>query len=247
MTLTDEQFEDALHGAPPGQADPADRAALEQADALRGRLRKALTGLQADGTLAERIRSAVREQGNHGPGRLVRLGYRLIPAAIAAAALLLVVPTVVELLSPAPAHAATHELAKIHEDNLAGADGFVRADDRRKIEAFFRDKSGFASVAIPAGPDVRLEGGCLATIRRQPAASYLVAVDGARVTVIVTRQWPEDLGLTCGCGVSHCKCYHKGNCRECNLVSKKIGDYSYTAVGKATQDQLREILARLGQ
>lgn len=248
MTLTEEQFEDLL-GAPtvPEGLAESDRQRLGEARAIRERLRGALAGVRASEGLAGRIRAGLEEkpQAQRKPGRFARLAIRLMPAAMAAAILLLVAPTVIYLGQPASVMAATEELTRIHEGNLAGAGGFVKEGDRERIEAHFRERLDFVAVAIPAGQGVRLEGGCVASIRSRPAASYLVDVEGRKITVIVTRQSPEELGLVCGCGKAHCKCYHKGACKGCNLVSKEIGAYAYTAVGKATQDELRDVLARI--
>lgn len=247
MTLTEEQFEDILAGGstPEGFVD-ADNARLDQARALRLRLRRAFNGVRADASLSSRVQQALRSQ-TRGPGvsswRLV--ARRWMPAALAAAVLLAFVPALLHVLAPAPAAASTQDLVRIHEDNLAAAGGFFPAADRQRLLAMFRDKLQFDPVALPDGPDVKLKGGCIARLANRQAGGYLLAVGDNQVTVIVSRDWPDDLGLACPCGKPHCKCYHKGRCSGCNLVSKRIGEYAYTVVGDAPADQLQAILARI--
>ena len=168
-----------------------------------------------------------------------------MPAAIAAAVLLVLAPMVLHMLAPSPAAAATRDLVRIHEQNLAGAGGFFPAADRDRLVAVFREKLHFAPVMLPAGPDVKLQGGCLVRIAEREAGGYLLAVGYNQVTVIVTREWPEELGLGCPCGQPRCQCYHKGQCRGCNLVSKRVGDYSYTVVGDAPAARLQGVLKQI--
>ncbi len=245
MTLTEEQLEDILAGSVEDDGLTAsDRAQLAEARAVRERLRGAFAGVRADALLAGRVQEALRRQGHDGSSRRVFV-YRLIPAAIAAAALLVLVPTILNVTTPAPAEAGTKDLVRVHEDNLAGKGGFFPASDRDRLLVMFREKLRFDPVALPAGPDVKLQGGCLVRIASRDAAGYLLAVGNSQITVIVTREWPDDLGLACGCGKPHCACYHKGRGGGCNLVSKRIGNYSYTVVGDAPAGQLQSVLARI--
>ncbi|MCY2930374.1 MAG: hypothetical protein NTV86_12910 [Planctomycetota bacterium] len=248
MTLTDEQFEDILAGGPCPEGLPhADLARLAQARALRLRLRGAFDGVRAEASLSARVQTALRgrTRGERtSPWR--RVAWRWIPAAVAAAALIVLVPAVLRVAAPTPAAAASaQDLVRIHENNLAAAGGFFPADDRERLLATLRDKLQFDPVALPTGPDVKLQGGCLVRLANRQAGGYLLAVGDNRVTVIVSRDWPDDLGLSCSCGQAHCTCYHKGRCSGCNLVSKRIGEYAYTVVGDAPPAQLQAILARI--
>ncbi|MCY2926863.1 MAG: hypothetical protein NT031_15790 [Planctomycetota bacterium] len=246
MTLTDEQFEDALAGsAELGGLSAAEAARLDEARAVRSRLQRAFQGVRADGALALRLGQALRSGPTEARPRWRVLSYRLIPAAVAAAAILVFAPTLWRVAAPVQALAGTRDLVRIHEENLAGKGGFFPAADRQKLIALFRDRLGFDPVVLPAGPDVKLQGGCLVRIANRDAGGYLLAVGDSQVTVLVTRDWPDDLGLECGCGMPHCNCYHKGDGGGCHLLSKRVGDYSYTVVGSAPPERLKSILAKI--
>lgn len=246
MTLTEEQFEDILAGASGTEGlAPEDVAGLREARAIRSRVRRAFADVRADSSLARRVSQALRDQAPAARPRWRVLSYRLMPAAIAAAALLAFVPAILNMAAPTQAVAGTQDLVRIHQDNLTGKGGFFPAAEGEKLIAMFRDKLRFDPVVLPAGPDVKLKGGCVVRISGRDAGGYLLAVGDSQVTVIVTRDWPDDLGLYCGCGKPHCGCFHKGNCNGCNLLSKRIGNYSYTVVGAAPTERLKDVLAKI--
>ena len=255
MAMTYEQLEAILSGeaAEPADLSEADRARLDEAGAIRGRLRAAFAGVRVAAPLAERITTALRAAA-HGettrplaPGESVRaisLARWLAPVGVAAAVMIV---TALLHLAGRPAAAAPAELARIHNDNLAGAGAFFAADDPGRAAEYLKRRLGFAPRMCPHDGHMHVVGCCVARFRGQAAATYLLAVGGEKVSVIVTDEAPQDMGLTCkcGCGLAECRCFHTGRCGGSNIVSVRIGKRSYSAVGSASTDVLKDLLGRL--
>jgi len=259
MTLTDEQFESILAGSEGEPSDLAadDRARLAEARAVRGRLRKAFEPVTAGTGLAERIgaalqaetespdvRSREREEDGGGRRRVMRFARWLAPLAAAAAVL---VAVAVFDFSGERAEAAPVQLARIHSDNLAASGAFHHVSNAEEAAEHLRAHLGFTPQIVSRDGEVILEGCAVAEFRGGKVAAYLLTVGGAKVSVIVTEDSPEAMGLVCGCGcgMTDCRCYHTGHCEGCNIMSLRIGDRSYSAVGAVPGDVLKGVLARL--
>jgi len=259
MTLTTEQFESILAGACPEPDDLSaeDRARLAEARAVRGRLKQAFAGVTAGASLAERIGAAVRaetestdvrsgerdEDGNPRGG-VIRLVRWLAPLAVAAAVL---VAAALLDFSGQPVEAGVVQLTQIHSDNLAARGGFQRLSDADEIARHLHAGVGFSPRVVTASDETSLVGCSVAEFGRGRAASYLLTVGAEKVSVIVTAERPDEMGLPCGCGcgVTDCACFHTGQCENSNIVSLRIGEHSYTAVGAASPEILKGVLDRL--
>ena len=253
MKLTDEQFESILAGAEgePAELDRDDRERLAEARAVRGRLKSAFASTTAGASLAERISASLKtapapvQSDPARRRRAIRLTWRLAPVGAAAAAML-VAAALFNFWSE-PAAAGPAELARIHNDNLTAAGEFLAAGDADQIAGHFRKHLGFSPRILPHDEHTALKGCCVAEFRGQKAATYLLTAGGRKISVVVTDEMPDAMGLTCkcGCGMAECTCFHTGQCDGRNIVSVRIAGRSYTAVGAAPPEQLKDILSRL--
>lgn len=254
MKLTDEQFEAILAGT---QDEPADlsedeRLQLAEASAVRGRLRAAFSSVTAGERLGERIGAALRAQADgqtarsrKPPRRAIRLSWRLAPIGVAAAALVAV--ALLFNFTADRAAASPAELARIHNDNLAAGGEFLTTASGTRAAEHLTSRLGFTPRICPTDERTTLIGCSVVEFHGRRTATYLLAVGGRKVSVIVTAETPKEMHLPCGCGcgITDCACYHTGRCGEDNIVSIRLGDYSYNAVGAAPPETLKGILARL--
>jgi hypothetical protein len=245
MKLTPEQFEDILSGQTPqgDNLDAEDIARLEEARAMRARLRTAFDSTHATDSLADKIRTSL----NSTPAsrrKVIRFPMRFLPAA-AAAALLILVPVLYSVLGPEPALAGTVQLANVHKVNLTTPEGFRATGDCEEIKAYFKRKLGFTPKLLKQCPQLEIVGCNVAKVQGKMVATYVVQLDNAKASIIVTEDWPKKLGLGCGCGQPHCKCVHNGQCGEFSIASVRIGERSYSVVGKLPAESLRAVLESL--
>ena len=245
MKLTDQQIEDILSGQMPqsDDLDAEDLARLAEARAIRARLQAAFDSTHASEALAEKVRAGLRN-APAPRGRIIRFPTRFLPAA-AAAALLIIAPILYSLWGPEPARAGTVELANIHKVNLAGPEGFYATGDCEEIKAYFKKKLGFEPKLLSQCPELRIVGCHVAKLKGKMVATYVVELDDTKASIIVTEDWPKKLGLGCGCGHPHCKCFHNGQCGGLSIVSVRLGERSYSVVGNLPAKSLKGVLERL--
>jgi len=246
MTLTPEQIEDILSGQTPqgDNLDADDLAALEEARAIRSRLAAAFESTRAGESLADKIKTGLQAAPPAPRRRALRFPMRLIPLA-AAAVLLIAVSMFYNVLTPEPAQAGTIELANIHKANLTAPDGFQATGDCEDIKAYFQRELGFTPKLLQQCPRLKVVGCHVAKVQGKMVATYVVQLDKVQASVIVTEDWPKKLGLGCGCGHPHCKCVHNGQCGDLSILSVRIGDRSYSVVGKLPPESLQLVLERL--
>ncbi|MBT3198786.1 MAG: hypothetical protein HN350_02625 [Phycisphaerales bacterium] len=247
MKLTPEQIEDILSGQTPqgDNLDADDLAALEEARAMRARLTAAFESIHAGESLADKIKTSLQASAPAPRRRTLRFPMRLIPLA-AAAVLLIAFVVFQNVFTPEPAQAGTVELANIHKANLSSSGGFRATGDCEDIKAYFKRELGFTPKLLNQCPRLKVVGCHVAKVQGQMVATYVVQLDKARASVIVTEDWPKKLGLGCGCGHPHCKCIHNGQCGDLTILSVRVGDRSYSVVGKLPPEELRFVLERLG-
>ena len=255
MTLTNEQLESILAGeqGEPAGLDAAERQGLDEARAVRARLKSAFASVTAGAPLTRRIATALHAApgAETAPppttpsrGRVIRLARWLAPVGVAAAVL---VATAFLDFGGAPAAAAPAELARIHDDNLAEAKGFFRAGDAGQVAEHLRAGVGFVPRVAAGGAEAKLVGCSVAEFHGRATATYLLAVAGEKISVIVTDEAPQEMGLVCGCGcgLRDCECFHTGQCGGNNIISVRVAGRTYSAVGAASSDVLKGVLRRL--
>jgi hypothetical protein len=256
--LTEEQFEGILQGEDDRVGlrhlqecrDCRDRLAEKRA--IAARLRSAFDSVKAGPALAEQIR--IRLSTAAGPAMTVqpilhkRVDHhirRLWPALVAAAALVAVlVPLSLYFGTPSAAEAAQAALVRIHRENLARGHEFVSEADPEKLAAYFKDKLGFNPRLPELGRGMALRGCCVRHFRGRIVGSYVVATPQGVMSVVVVTDKPESLGISSQFTKGR-QTYWKSTFARCRMVSVRIGNYTYCAVGEISHEYLTELLSRL--
>lgn len=259
--LTDQQFEDLLQG------EDIDLTHLRQCQdcqerlaekrAIAKRLRSAFNSVKADTSLSDRILSQINQSRETTDAIKsiqhtwkIRLHHKLWPALAAAAAILAVlVPLSLFLSSPSTAKAAQAELVKIHQQNLGPHREFYHDADPEKLAKYFKDKLGFSPAFPCTGKGMSIRGCCIAHFKGQIVGSYVVDTPKGIISVIVVTDTPEEIGMTrmpekIGLEQNYWKSFYA----QCNMVTVRLGDYSYCAIGeisKISHEYLKDLLSRL--
>lgn len=256
--LTEEQFEGILQGED-------DRVCIEHLEqcrecrnkvaekrAIAARLRRAFDPVKAGPVLADRIRSrlnaATEPTMTAQPVQHIHLDNhikRLWPAfAAAAAVLLILVPLSLYFGAPSSAEAAQAELVRIHKENLAADHEFMSEADPEKLAAYLKDKLGFNPRLPELGRGMALKGCCVRHFRGRIVGSYVVDTPKGVMSVIVVTDKPESLGISSRFTKNQ-QTYWKSSFAKCNMVSVRIGNYTYCAVDEISHEYLTELLSRL--
>jgi hypothetical protein len=244
MKLTEEQFEDVVLGRldEPDDLDETQRQRLAEARAVHNRLRSAFVPVQAGQALADRIRAQLATETQSSVPqehpRRRHIVWKLAP--LAAAAMIVAGILVMQLVKPPTAQA---ELASIHEANTQPQGPLHHETNRAKLAAFLKQKLG-TTPALPRGDDVNFCGGCTTRFQGKPVVSYMLELDGRRVSIIITKIDPDTLGFGrkySRNGRTFWGCGHD----KCRMAGMLLGDYTYFAVGETNHENLINILIRL--
>ena len=251
--LTEEQFEDIIQGLLPEPEHLADcgrcRELLAEKTAIASRLRSAFASVRPDERLANNIRAqftnkAIPKQAQFVK-RLRNIRFQRIawPAA-AAAVLVMAVILGIYVINPPSAMAARAELVKIHKRNLSVDHEFFSEPDPEKLAEYFKSKLGFSpSMPVPSRGMV-LRGCCVRHFRGQVVGSYVVDTPQGVMSVVVVADKPQSLGM--GGKFEHQgQVFWKSSFAKCDMVTVRLGDYSYCAVGEISHEYLTELLSRL--
>ena len=256
--LTEEQFEGILQGE--GQEVALThlkqcqncRNRLAEKQAIAYRLRSAFNSVKASPALAEQIRSRLNATVEPAmaaqPVQHTRIGHsiqRLWPALAAAAAVLVVlVPLSLYFGAPSTAAAAHAELVKIHNQNLSPDHEFFSEAKPEKLAAYFKDKLGFNPRLPEPGHGMALRGCCVRHFRGQVVGSYVVDTSQGVMSVVVVTDKPESLGKSSRFTKGQ-QTYWRSSFAKNDMVSVRIGDYTYCAVGEISHEYLTDLLSRL--
>lgn len=256
--LTNEQFEDIMQGkiSPPEHLEKclACQNLLIEKKALAERLCVAFASVKADPRLVDSILSQIHQakpasppaRPSHGSG-VVRFGQRLWPALAAAAALLVVlVPLSLYFSSSSQANAAQAELVKIHYNTIEPHDDFYTDADPENLAAYFKRKLGFAPIFPRLRQGMSVRGCCIKHFRGQMVGSYVVDTPRGVISVIAVTDTPLSMGLTrMPAQKSSDQVFWKGFFARCNMVTVRLGNYSYCAVGEVSVELLTDLLIQL--
>ena len=146
--------------------------------------------------------------------------------------------------APSAAKAAQAELVKIHNHNLSPAHEFHSEAEPGKLAEYFKSKLGFNPRLPELGHGMALRGCCVKHFRGEVVGSYVVATPQGIMSVIVVTDKPESLGIE-GKFKKGEQTYWKSSFAKCDMVSVRIGDYSYCAVGEISHAYLTELLSQL--
>lgn len=253
--LTDEQFERIIHSDDTQDEHldncPLCRSRLAEKRAIAGRLRSAFVNVGAPAELADRIRDRMPWDTSPARASLLRNTFnirahpqRWAVAAVALAAMLVIAPLVVYVLTPSPAMAARKALVKIHHHNLSQHNDFFAEAQPEKLADYFRKELGFNPRLPTPGKGLALRGCCVRHFRGSIVGSYVVDTPEGVMSIVIVTDPPESLGISSK--FAHGKdTFWKSSFAKCSMVSVRIGNYSYCAVGEISHRYLTELLARL--
>jgi len=250
--LTDEQFEDIIKGIDvvPSHLEqcPDCRDRLAEKRALAARLNSAFASIKPDGNLAARIRDRLdltAPSSQHGEP--VRIITKLWPVlATAAAVLIVAVPLSLYFATPSAADAAQEELASIHKHNIKQVNEFYAEADPEKLTEYFKDKLGFSPALPCIGKGMEMLGCCVAHFKGRVVGSYVVDTPKGTISVIVVTDTPKKIGMNRMAGkAGDRQIFWKGSFARCKMVTVRLGDYSYCAVGEIPHNELKDLLSRL--
>ncbi|MHC4396728.1 MAG: hypothetical protein ACYS1A_13845 [Planctomycetota bacterium] len=252
--LTEEQFEDVIQGLLPEPEHLADcdrcKKVLAEKTAVANRLRNAFASVTPDEQLVNNIRMHL---ANHAEPKQLQFAKRLwdirfqrIAWPAAAAVLVMAVILGIYVISPSPAMAAKAELVNIHKHNLSAEHEheFYSEADPDKLAEYFKGKLGFSPSMPVSGQGMALRGCCVRHFRGQIVGSYVVDTPRGVMSVVVVTDKPQSLGM--GEKFEHQgQIFWKSSFAKCDMVTVRIGDYSYCAVGEISHEYLTELLGRL--
>jgi len=253
--LTDEQFERIIHSddSPDVHLDncPRCRSRLAEKRAIARRLQSAFGNVNPPSELADRIRDRMPRDTSPARASLLRNTFnirahpqRWAVAAAALAAMLVIAPLVIYVLTPSPAMAARKALVKIHHHNLSQHNDFFAEAQPEKLADYFREKLGFNPRLPTPGQGLALRGCCVRHFRGSVVGSYVVDTPQGVMSIVIVTDPPESLGISEK--FAHGKdTFWKSSFAKCSMVSVRIGEYSYCAVGEISHRYLTELLARL--
>jgi hypothetical protein len=259
--LTNEQLEDIMQGQDIDLTHLKDchecQARLEEKRTIAERLRSAFMSVKADEVLADRIRNQIKQNSeitetakSIKPTWTIHLNRKLWPALATAAAIFIVlIPLSMYVLTPATATAAQAELAMIHQQNLGSHREFYNNADPEKLAEYFKDKLGFVPAFPCTGQGMAIRGCCIAHFKGQIVGSYVVDTPKGIISIIVVTDTPRQLGMSSmPPNAGYDQSLWKSSYAQCNMVTVRIGDYSYCAIGeisKISHEYLKDLLSRL--
>lgn len=264
--LTDEQLEEALRGEDTDFEHLRKcrhcRDRLAQKRAISQRLRSAFACVHVGSDVGERIRqkllsrAACRvpravERGPMGSLRRTQHAERSTRQfrwafAAAAAILIVLVPLSLYFGTPSESHAAQAALVGIHRDNLGPDREFFSDSEPEKLAQYFKSELGFSPALPCTGQGLAIRGCCVAHFRERIVGSYVVDTPQGVISVIVVTDTPESMGMARMAESARTGqvCW-KASFARCSMVTVRLGDYSYCAVGEISHKYLLEFISRL--
>jgi hypothetical protein len=248
--LTDEQIERIIEDPECRDRHAGEcglcRERLEDALAVRRRLRRAFESVHADAALKDRVLASIRAaQPKPAPGRLRIVLRRVGPSLAAAAALILIAFTLTMYVAPPrQAVAGPAELAQIHQSNLMPHAGLHGSDDPARVAGYLKQELGFVPTLPKLGGGMALRGCCVAHFRNRPVGSYVLETDRGIMSIIVLRDRPDSLEFA-EQTTYRGRTYHTGAFARNKMAAVEINGYTYTAVGETDTQWLVELLSSL--
>ena len=253
--LTEEQFEDIMQGLLPEPEHLIDcdlcRELLAEKKAIASRMRSAFASVKPDKQLENNIRMQLTNKTVPKQSQFVKRLWnvrfqRIAWPAAAAAVLVMAVILGIYVISPSPAMAARAELVKIHKHNLSAdhEHEFYSEADPEKLAEYFKNKLGFSPFMPVPSRGMALRGCCVRHFRGQIVGSYVVDTPQGVMSVVVVTDKPESLGMG-GKFERQGRVFWKSSFAKCDMVTVRLGDYSYCAVGEVSHEYLTDLLNRL--
>ncbi len=255
--LTDEQLEQIMGGY---ELEPDHlkscrlcRARLTEMRSLAGRLDTAFESIKPGQELLDSIRTEINARADAEEKSISRNIFDLrahwrgwATAISAAAAMMVLVPLLMMQASYQPAMATERkaELAHIHEENLSGDHEFHSESEPEKLASYFNEKLGFDLRIPKTGQGLKLRGCCVRHFQGDVVGSYVVDTPEGVISIVVVTDKAKSLGIE-GKFTRDGHTYWKSAFAKCDMVSVRIGDYTYCAVGEISHEYLTDLLSRL--
>ena len=251
--LTEEQFDDILQGSLP-EPEHISRCELckrilEEKKAVINRLRSAFVSISPDENLVKGIRKKLispvkgieeKEHKHH----LWIFSFKAIVWQAAAAVIIIAVVLGIYMVGPQPVMAAPAELVKIHQNNLSDNHGFYSESDPEKLAEYLKDELGFSPSLPELGRGMALRGCCVKHFRGQVAGSYVVDTPEGIISIVIVTDEPNSLEMKSKFEQQG-HIFYKDSFAKCNMVTTRLGNYSYCAVGQVSHEYLTELLNQL--
>jgi hypothetical protein len=164
----------------------------------------------------------------------------------AVAAAVLVIGTIlgIYVIRPSPAAAAHAALVRIHRHNLSPNHEFYSEADPKKLAEYFKNNLGFSPSMPRPAQGLALRGCCVRHFRGQIVGSYVVETPEGVMSVVVVTDRPESLGM--GRKFQRAgRTFWESSFAKCDMVTVRLGDVSYCAVGETSHEYLTELLSQL--
>ena len=250
--LTDEKLEQIMGGydSEPDHLKSCRlcQSRLTEMRRLAGRLHTAFESVKPPRELLNSIRAEIaKETGISRNIFDLRAHWRGWATAVSAvAAMMVLVPLLIMYASYQPAMAIERqaEIAHIHEENLSSDHEFHSEAEPEKLALYFKEKLGF-DLHIPRnGQGLKLRGCCVIHFQGDIVGSYVVDTPEGVMSIVVVTDKAKSLGIG-GKFVKDGHTYWKSAFAKCDMVSVRIGDYTYCAVGEISHEYLTDLLSRL--
>ena len=256
--LTDEQFEDLMHGkmSPPAHFDqcPECQNRLAEKKAVAQRLQSAFNSIHINPNQTKKIHDHLQQvqlsAATSSPAQTDQSppNYRSLWSGLAAAAALMIVaiPLGIYLTSTSPVQAAQAELYQIHQQNLNPHDEFFADNDPEALAEYFRTNLGFTPAFPRLDQGLEIRGCCVAHFQEKIVGSYVLETPQGFISIIEVTDTPPELGMTkMKDQTKSGETLWQGSFARCHMVTVPIGDYSYCAVGEVSYELLADLLNRL--
>jgi hypothetical protein len=148
------------------------------------------------------------------------------------------------LFAPSSAIAANAELAQIHRMNLDPDHVFFSESDPLKLANYFKKNLGFHPLMPKTHQGLALRGCCVRHFRGKETGSYVVDTPDGIISIIVVPDTLSDLCMKNGFAKNGFQ-FGKSKFATNNMVSVRIGNYTYCAVGEVSDEYLTGVLVAL--
>ncbi len=206
--------------------------------ALQPRLKRAFAQIRAPDELARSISDRLADPP--AKPKIILFVRRVIPWAMAAAAIIVIAPLIYNLATTQSLQA---ELAAMHEAYMDRPMDCCAGLSREELTGTLMENLAETPL-LPKGDDVKFCGCCKPELKGISADGYMAEVSGLVVSIVITEASPESLkfGKTFQRNDQDCFACSHGRCK---MVSARLGRYTYIVVGNGSHDQLANILKRL--
>ena len=251
--LTEDKLEEILSGSLPEPEHISQcqqcKERLAEKRAVANRLRSAFLSVKAGPEMVKDIREQLEDRHLSKtlkvPSKLWSSYLKRIAWPAAAAAVVLVAILLgSRVVGPEPVMAAQAELVQIHRHNVSGEHDFYSESDPERLADYFKKELGFTPLMPVTGRGMELRGCCVRHFRGRIVGSYVVDTPRGIMSVVAVTDEPESLGMNEKV-LQEGTVFWKSSFAKNSMVSVRLGNYTYCAIGETRHDYLLELLRKL--